>query len=471
MNILKIIKKRNITFRFFAVISTLILIAGLAVINIFVDKSDFKWDFTADKRYTISDETIKFLKGVDKEVNMVFFFKEAQSIDYIEPVKRNLQEYAKYNKKIRYEFVDPDKQPARSREFGGDPNLNGVVFIKVGDKYEKLEAYDMISQEYGVTYYKIESKLTNTIYRLLENKQSNIYFIKGHGEFSPQYVSIMNQRLDELGYKSQEIDLNTVAEVPKDANILFMIDPKTDISDITKNSIANFLKKGGALYLTLNYSPVNFDVERKNILSLMKEYNIGVANGLVIEKDQDKRHFQFPSFLFPDIENNAVTQKLIARGIRVVVPQSVGLNVLTGSKAVSTVLTKTSVNSWGETGNEISKDEKDVLGPLNLMMVSERDEEVGKKSKVFVSGSSAFMLDQIQDEFRFDLRPNIMLVESVLDWMTDKKDAINIEPKVIKVDTFQPNGRQVLITSIIVVSIPLIILVAWIVVWVKRRRL
>ena len=57
---------------------TLIVIALIVLVNWFVSNHDKRWDMTPNKKYSLSDQTRKILKGLNKNVTIYAFDQRAQ---------------------------------------------------------------------------------------------------------------------------------------------------------------------------------------------------------------------------------------------------------------------------------------------------------------------------------------------------------------------------------------------------------
>lgn len=472
MNILKIIRSRNITFKVFAIISVLLMIVALAFLNIVVKKADKRWDFSPDKRYTFTEETPKYLSKLNKDIEIIFFTKDADNKNGASSViNRQLSDYAALSKRIKYKTINYEKSPAETTKFGGVSNVEESVFISIGDKNKKIATYDLVSQDEGAIYFKVESVITNGIYSLVSGKEPHLYFTTGQGELELGQIQVLKSRLSELGYKIDTIDINRGTEIKKDADAIVMISPKYDISADAKVKIKKFLDGGGKLFLTVDPAASgNVNITKNNINEIIREYNISTNNDIVVESDNSRRTMESPAIFFPELIYSDITKDLMSKRIDIVVPFSLSLKEHKTTGAKVTELAKTSVSSWGETEpTKAKKDDKDNNGPLSVMLASEIQRN-GKTSKVFVSGSSAFMVDNIMNSGASG-QANILLVENVMGWLVDNKPALDIKPKELKNERFSVSMQNKVLILVILLAIPIIIVIIWIVVWVRRKNL
>ena len=58
------------------VVYTLLGLAIVATVNWFADRNDHRWDLTPEKTYSLSPQSVKIVKGIQKEVTIYCFDRE-----------------------------------------------------------------------------------------------------------------------------------------------------------------------------------------------------------------------------------------------------------------------------------------------------------------------------------------------------------------------------------------------------------
>src|SRR3972149_3284153 len=117
----------------------------LIIINYLAYKRDARFDVTEGKLYSLSDQTVKVLNNLDKE--------------------------------IKVQFVDPDKEPGLSKKY--EVNEYGTVVLASGGQSVKIKLEDLIS---GGIVENSEGEITNALIRLSQAIKKTIFFLAGHGE-------------------------------------------------------------------------------------------------------------------------------------------------------------------------------------------------------------------------------------------------------------------------------------------------
>ena len=136
-----------------------------------------------------------------------------------------------------------------------------------------------------------------------------------------------------------------------------------------------------------------------------------------------------------------------------------------------TSLLETSKNSWGITDLQRSNTQKaegDISGPLSLSAISEKSDGTG--GSVLVLGSlQAVETDGILEESSYC---NGDFVLNAFSYMTQKGDSLNIRAKIISAERLTMTEMQVKVISIVLQYVlPILILAAGLLVWLRRRYL
>src|SRR6185312_2017102 len=118
---------RQARFGTLAAVSVLVVLAILAAINYLGTRHNKRWDLTAAKQFSLSDQTRKVLQDLKQPVHIRVF---ARSDDF-ERFRDRLDEYTYASKNVTVEYIDPEKKPALAQQFGITA-LGTVVFEYAG---------------------------------------------------------------------------------------------------------------------------------------------------------------------------------------------------------------------------------------------------------------------------------------------------------------------------------------------------
>src|SRR5437879_8321618 len=108
------LKARQTKYAAYATIYTLVVIAVVIVANVLADRHDKSFDATANKRYSLSDQTAKIVKGLKQDAVITYYDKQSG----FQPAKDLLDRYSTLSSRIRVKYVDVEKNPQVARAAG-----------------------------------------------------------------------------------------------------------------------------------------------------------------------------------------------------------------------------------------------------------------------------------------------------------------------------------------------------------------
>jgi ABC-type uncharacterized transport system involved in gliding motility auxiliary subunit len=128
------IHARQTKYAAYAVSYILIVIAGVVVANVLADRYNKSYDATANKRFSLSEQTAKIVKGLKQDATITYYNQSTRFRDG----KDLLEQYANLSPKLHVKYVDPDKEPELARE-AGIRNF-GTAVVQVGAKKEEAKS-------------------------------------------------------------------------------------------------------------------------------------------------------------------------------------------------------------------------------------------------------------------------------------------------------------------------------------------
>jgi len=108
---------------------TLVVIAIAALANWFVNRNDKIWDLTPNKSYSLSPQTIKLLRGLDRDVTL-YVFDRKQGMREGHDL---LDNYASASHRVAVRYVDPDREPGLAKQFA--IRTYGTIVVAAGDRH------------------------------------------------------------------------------------------------------------------------------------------------------------------------------------------------------------------------------------------------------------------------------------------------------------------------------------------------
>ena len=450
-----------------AVITGIILVN--AIVSTIAAKIPMKIDFTNNHVYEYSEQTKEVLAGVDDDVHIYALYPDSIDGEFASTIREYLTQYAQMNDKIQVIYKDPYEDPAFVRQYGGEVALGSVV-VAQGERFRVIpfEKLYRENQYSGSVSIDIENQFTSAIrYVTGMGQKIKAYFIKGHNEYAGAQ-SALAAAFENEGYTVGEIIIATDG-IPEDADLLVSLAPAVDFTAEERDVLDAYLLDGGKAAFAFTAGTQSLE----RLYTYLAEWGISVNSDFVMENDasmafQSQMGVPVPA---PQIMEHSTTEKLMSGDVRFIAPASCsfGINENNPQHATVTSLLKTSKNSWGETdltSATLEKSENDISGPLTVAAIAEKDAD----GKIFVIGSLQAI--ETQGLLNDSSYCNGDLIFNVFSYLTDKGDALNIRAKVISAETLTMTERQVNITAVLVQYVlPLLILAAGLLVWLRRRYL
>jgi len=468
--------KRSTKYTSNYVISLVLVIGIVSGLNYIGQRHPKRIDTTGSGRYTLAPQTTQVLGKLSKDVDITAFFPGG---DYA-PLKELLVEYRTVSPHIRYQFIDPDRQPDVAKQndvtaygtvqnpFTGSQLKFGTVIVAYGDRREKIEKRSEEVQE---------EDLTNAIIKVGRSEAKKIYFITGHSEKDPSDTersgySDAKKALEEQGYKVDTVNLASQGKVPDDAKVLIEAGPTTEPFPQEMQFINDFLNKGGGGFFLM------VDPQAPAMESFLKDWGVKPDNDIVLDVSGAGRLMGAgPSVpLVLNYESHKITDRFKAMTFFPYTRSIEQEKTIPNGITVDTLF-KSNVNSWGETNlksKEASYDPAlDLKGPLPLAVASTKevkpssDKSPATKSRIVVTGTSAFPVNAY-----FPLQGNGNLFLNMVNWLAQDEDLISIRPKAPEDRRIVLSQSQMsllrLITIFVLPGIALVTGVA--VVWNRRRK-
>ena len=126
-------KTRQTKFGAYAAAYVLIAIAVLGAINYLANRHNKSWDLTANKRFSLADQTEKIVKNLKQDVKILYYDNDTS----FPRAKDLLDRYANLSTKLTVEYVNPYKKPLVAKQEG--VRTEGTIHVKSGDKKEEIK--------------------------------------------------------------------------------------------------------------------------------------------------------------------------------------------------------------------------------------------------------------------------------------------------------------------------------------------
>lgn len=466
-----------------SVFSTGMIAVGIAlaiIVNMIaaaLPESYTQVDATSQKLYSITEDTENYLKQLKEDVTIYVLVNKNKKDDNVD---RTLQKYASASKHIRVKYVDPNTSPTFASQYTSEDVTSNSIIVVCGKRSKVIDynadvyeySYDS-SYNYTVTGYDCEGQVTAAIQYVTSENTTSVYELTGHDEttLSGDFSEVFQKRFMTVG----SLNLLSVDAVPSDCEALFITAPQTDLSadDLTK--LSDYLKAGGKVYLSIDYSKWK---DLSNFKQLLEENHIETTESLLAETDRSY-YYQSPLYLLPKVEDTEVSAD-VAGMTQVFVPYTVGLTY-TGEDDRATSFMTTSNSAIAKTASNISAVQtQDDLS--NLASVQEGDSQgqysLGmlvtneNKGVLCVLGSAMMCTDsanQIVSGHNATLFNGIVNALVTTDESADQ--AVVVAAKDYTVSNLTVSENAILVYGILWgIFMPVVLMVIGVIVWARRRK-
>ena len=406
---------------------TAIVLAILIAVNIFASvlPSRFtKYDISASRLYSVTSSTKAVVNALSEDVK-IYWVVQADKED--EVIENLLDKYEALSDHISVEKKNPDVYPTFTAQYTDASVPNNSLIVESGNKsryidYNDIYLVDMDYSSYSAVYsFDGEGAITSAIDYVVSDELPKIYALTGHGE--EELTDDFRDQLDRENMELEEFSLLNEDEIPVDAACILIYAPASDISAEEKKLLASYVKNGGKLLVMAGPAE---DGTLENLYSLVSEYGVEAADGIVVEGDREHFAFAAPYILLPDVQSAGITQPLIDSRYYVIVPIAQGLTVNDTSKAAVTQLLNTSDSSFSKAAgyqlDTYDKESGDTDGPFAVAV----DVDVNDSGEI-IWFSSSYMLDEIYDAYSSGA--NLDLTMNALAQLAGESEAAAIRTK------------------------------------------
>lgn len=452
----------------YSLLMTGIVLAILIVVNIFASvlpKTLTRYDISSTKLYSITSNTKVVVNALKKDVTIYWIVQADEEDDVIENL---LAKYDSLSDHIKVVKKNPDIYPTFAAQYTSDDVPNNSLVIECGDRSRFVSYNDIYVQEANMSTYSYDSSfdgegaITSAIDYVVSEELPQIYVLEGHGE--KELASGFSKQLEKDNMETKTFSLLNEDAVPEEADCVLIYAPTSDISTEEKDILSDYVKGGGKLMVLAGPTE---DGTLENLYSLLKDYGVETADGVVVEEDRTHYAFQAPYVLLPDISSSEITDPLIDENYYAIMPIAQGMTIKDTSGAVSALLTTSDTSYSKVEGYGIStyeKEEGDIDGPF-AVAVSIACENDGQ---IIWFSSSDFLEDMYNS---YSSGANLDLGMNALSSLIGESEAVAIRSKSLEYSYLTIDSSTASLLKVLMIGVfPLTFLGVGICVVVRRRR-
>src|SRR6266403_1067500 len=470
------LRTRQTQYTAYASVYILVVLAVLVAANFLANRYDKSYDSTANKQFSLSDQTIKFVKGLKSDVQLTYFGAQTD----FRGARDTLDRYASLSPKLHVTYIDPERKPqvAKAAGFRSD----STVIVESGARRESAKSLS-------------EEEITGALIRSLKSDERTVCVLSAAGEHSIDDndsggYSLFKQVLERDNYKVRTETLRPAApaeskslaigqapaaassEVPKSCTVLVIAGPKNDYPVPVVNALKTYVEGGGrALFLLdtpLRLGDSEPPSDNADLLRLLADWGVTANKDLALDLSGVGQLFR----LGPEVpfivgyESHPITEPLTR--VPTAYPLSRSLDTQSGSKATLSKLvatTEASVATTSISARGAVDPTKGKKGPLTLAVAGTLSGS--PQGRFVVVGTSRAAQNSIAGSRSLGNRD---LMVNIVNWLSSDEDLISIRPKA-------PEDRPLNMTSgrlnatfwLSVVGFPLAVIGFGLITWWRRR--
>jgi ABC-type uncharacterized transport system involved in gliding motility auxiliary subunit len=253
-----------------AATSVVAVLGILVMINYLAVRQNKRWDLTENQIFSLSDQTLRILRGLDMPIRILLFAQEPEFPGY----RDQLDGYANASNLVTLDYIDADKQPAIAKQY--EVQSYGTIVFEYDGRTERVTS-------------STEQDLTNALIKVLAGEEHVAYFTTGHGEHDPTNsdprvgYSGIAAALERDNYRVNALVLAQERDVPDDATVVVVAGPTTDFFAPEIEALRRYIDKGGKVLFMID-PPAQADSQPlTGLIGLVQEWGVQLGNNVVVD--------------------------------------------------------------------------------------------------------------------------------------------------------------------------------------------
>jgi ABC-type uncharacterized transport system involved in gliding motility auxiliary subunit len=455
----------------------IVIIAVLVAVNFLANRYDKSLDTTANKQFSLSDQTEKVAKNLKNDVT-IYYFNDQQSFQAGHDL---LDRYKALSPKITVKYIDPVRKRQEAQAAGYRRDV--TVLVSSNGRQEEAKS-------------NTEEEVTGALIRSQKSGERTVCYVTGAGEHGlddeqAQGFSLQKQLLERDNYKSKSITLKPAGatpdankqvaigqaaasgpvEVPKDCLALVIGGPQSDYPKPVVEAMQKYVEGGGHALFMLD-TPMRLGreagaSENADLAGVLAGWGVTLNKDLVLyPSDVGAMLGLGPEYsVITQFESHAITRPMRSP-VAFPYPRSMdakSAGKATVEKLIATPEESIAIDSIGPGGAVDPK--KGKKGPHTLAAAGTISGT--PQGRFIVVGTSGWAENRVLGSRIFGNRDFFM---NTINWLTADEDLISIRPKSTEDRPLNITGQKLsLVFYLSVIVFPLAIVGFGLAAWWKRR--
>lgn len=457
-----------------SIVGILAVLAILVGVNYLGVRQNKRWDLTANQVFSLSEQTLKVLRGLDAPAKITVF-DQAAGFDRF---RDRLEEYTYQTKQLTIDYVDIDRQPARARD--AKVTVAGTMVLDYKGRTERIAAIE-------------EQDIVNALIKATTGQERKLYFTQGHGEKDPassdrEGYSAAADALKGDNYGFEKLVLAQTSAVPEGATAVIIAGPRTDFFPAEIEAIEKYLAKGGKLLVMRDPGQKTGEGVLPNLDGLIGKWGITVGDDIVVDASGVGQMFGADASVpvAASYPAHPITERF---NLMTAYPLARSVQAGTAEGRTPQPFIETSAQSWSEAnlaglvaGEQVSLDPAggDRPGPIALAMAvsapasdapkpaepaAGADAPPAPETRVVVIGDSDFVAN-----YGLGIQGNKDLFLNTLGWLSQQEGLIAVRARSPEDRRLSMTADQVQMVAILsILLIPAAIFGLGVYTWWRRR--
>jgi ABC-type uncharacterized transport system involved in gliding motility auxiliary subunit len=444
--------------RLFDGLFVLLLIAVALLCGFLSTRFAWQHDFSYAQRASLDTRTIDLLKRLDGPVAITSY--APRDTELRGAIADFIARYQRVKHDVTLAFVDPDADPAATREAG--IQVNGELVIRYQGRSELLKLLT-------------ERELDNALVRLARTRTRLVAFLAGDGERQPDGkanadLGQFGAFLQAQGVRSLALNLDSGTRIPENVDVLVIAGPRVPLAAPVAAELVDYVERGGnLLWLTEPEEHAGLD-------ALANTLSLRVLAGTVVDGGGAAFGIGDPSFVaVSSYPPSAITRDF---ALTTLFPQAVALATVVDTRWNRVPLLRTSTKSWTQIGAipqagdtttiSYDADKGEIAGPLDLGFALSRlsPSPAKREQRVVAIGDGDFLSNAFLGN-----GGNREFGQRVIDWLLEDDALIDLPDKGAPDRQLQLSQTQLgVISASFLLGVPGFLLLTGAVIWWRRRR-
>lgn len=450
-----------------------VALAVFAVACAAVSRFGWKADLTENQVFRLTDTTRDILAELDQPVELIYCNTENDADSNIKEV---LRRYAGASGQIGVSYLDLEANPALAEEWAGrniELSSDGILVLCGQNArfltWSSLYALRTYTDEGGAQRYTLaglqaETKLTSAIAAVTGQGESVVAFTAGHSEDAPQ---AMLDLIEDGNYRTEQVVLG-VEPLEDAVSTVVIAGAKRDFSEKELDILDAFMARGGNLMVFRDPETGSLPV----LDGYLRAWGITVEDQIVLEPSQQ---MDSPLNIIPVFGVSMISVYFSEHAAYLVLPECRALRLENVNGCITNAVLRSTSAAYGKdyaAMSTLTRDSGDSAGPFVVAATSERSvtDESGevRTQYVFAAASTGFYQEPW---LRTESLGNADLILQALAYMNDTDVTLRIPVKSLAANEIViSRGAVVLFALVFTAAVPVALLAAGAVVFLKRRR-